>query len=93
MRCCTARGAGSGLSLGGPTKVNARKSYLFTYRKDTEPLLKFAISVSKQYNSVLCFFAFSFIWSSFGSSSFLFFHSSGFGLLDQLDCVFIQIDE
>ena len=30
LGCSTARGSGSGLSLGGPTKVNARKSFLFT---------------------------------------------------------------
>ena len=29
-RCSTARGSSSGLSQGGPTKVKARKSFLFT---------------------------------------------------------------
>ena len=29
-RCITARGSISGLSLGGPTKVKARESFLFT---------------------------------------------------------------
>ena len=29
-RCRTARGSGSGLSMGGPTKVKASKSFLFT---------------------------------------------------------------
>ena len=29
-RCSTARGSSSGLSLGGPTKVKASKSFLFT---------------------------------------------------------------
>ena len=29
-RCSTARGSGSGLSMGGPTKVKAFKSFLFT---------------------------------------------------------------
>ena len=29
-RCCTSKGSGSGLSLGGITKVKARKSSLFT---------------------------------------------------------------
>ena len=30
LRCGTARGSGFRLSLGGPTKVKARKSFLFT---------------------------------------------------------------
>ena len=30
LRCSTVRGAIFGLSLGGPTKVKARKSFLFT---------------------------------------------------------------
>ena len=29
-RCCTAKGSKTGLSLVGPTKVKARKSFLFT---------------------------------------------------------------
>ena len=29
-KCSTARGSGSGLSVGGPTKVKAHKSFLFT---------------------------------------------------------------
>ena len=30
LRCITARGSSSGLSLGGPTNVKAHKSFLFT---------------------------------------------------------------
>ena len=30
LRCNSARGSGSGLSLGGPTKAKACKSFLFT---------------------------------------------------------------
>ena len=30
LRCSTARGSGSGLFLGGPTKVKTRWSFLFT---------------------------------------------------------------
>ena len=48
LRCRTARGYGSKLSLGGPTKVKPRKSFLFTegsIKDDKEHLIDFVVTL------------------------------------------------
>ena len=49
-RCITARGSGSGLSLGGPTKVKVHKSFLFTEGshkvENKEHLVEFVVTLS-----------------------------------------------